>query len=265
MSNRIGMALALMAGAATAHAGISFTGAALTENFDTMPNSPLGTFSSPWSFTAGTQAAVPGLATWDGVKHAGTGTSNMAFIVDDGTSNTGGLRSAGVIGNSDRALGGLSSGTNQGGWGVAITNNSGFAISSFTLAFDQEQYRTANGSTAVVNTSAFAYGYTGIAGLTDTNYLTNAGMIPASAGDLVSNAPTASAVVALVVTPRSVTITGLNVAVGDKIYVRWQDADNFGSDATLTIDNVNFTATPTPGSLALLGLSAAFGARRRRS
>lgn len=248
--------MALIAG--TASAQVSFTGSAYTENFDSLVGQ-----SGAFSATVGTQAAIPGLSTWQGAKIGGTGTAAMNMVVDAGGANSGALYSYGVASDPDRALGSLASGSNVPAFGVEIVNNASFNISEFTISFDSEAWRS---STTNTNVLAFAWGLSG-GTITSTNFLSSTDMTALISGNVVGPAPvtTNGALNPPTVTAVSVTITGVDIAPGQSIFLRWQDANETGNDAGLAVDNFSFTAIPTPGSAALLGLGGLLLARRRRA
>ncbi|MFM9959030.1 MAG: hypothetical protein ACKVZJ_13265 [Phycisphaerales bacterium] len=250
--------VALLAATGTASAQYSFTGANIVESFDGLVSA-----SSPFSASVGAQATVPGLV-WSGAKIAGTGSTNMPYNVDNGGLNTGGLYNYGLTGNTDRALGAIASASNTAAFGVFFTNNSGAAVTEFTLSFNGEQYRS---STSTQNVLTFAWGTSTTAGVTDSNFLSSPALTAATNGDIVGQPPVAANGVLNppVVTNRSVTISGLNVLPGGKIYVRWSDFNDVGNDAGLAIDNLTFSAVPTPGATALLGLAGIAALRRRRA
>lgn len=246
--------------AAVAGAQVSFTGLALTEDFNSLASA-----TSPFSATVGTQAAIPGLSTWRGAKIAGSGATAMPWVTDDGTSNTGGLRNSGATSASDRALGSLGSGSNTPAFGVEIVNNAANAIDSFVLTFSGEQYRS---STSIANVLTFAYGFSG-GTATSSNFLSSASLTNDATGNVLGQAAVASNGIispAANLGSYTVTISNINVPVGGSIFFRWQDVDNTGSDASLAIDDLRFTATtvPTPGSAALLALGGLLAVRRRR-
>lgn len=254
---------------ASAFAAQSYTGTTYSENFDTLPITPAT--QGVWSATIGVQANVPGLTagTWQGAKIGGTGTALMNLVVDSGTSNSGAIFSYGTSSAStERALGALASGTNIAGFGIAITNNSSDALSEFTIAFNGEAWRSSTSSTGTPNVLAFAWGLSSTVGLDETNFLTSALMSVNTAGDIVGPTPVAAnaALNPPTVTGYSVTINGLNIAVGETIFLRWQDVNDQGNDAGLAIDDFSFNAVavPAPGATALLGLGGLLAARRRR-
>lgn len=251
--------IALLAVTGAANAQYSYTGSTITEDFDGLLNA-----ASPFDAagTVGVQSNVPGVA-WVGTKIAGTGATAMPYVSDNGTSNSGGIRNHATTGNQiDRALGSLASGSNTPAFGVAITNNSGAPITEFTIRFNSEQYRS---STSNQNFLTFAWGTS--ASATDSDFLTSAGMTANVLGDVIGDNPvTANGVI----DPPSVrnylvNITGLNVAPGARIYLRWSDFNDVGNDAALAIDDFSFAAVPTPGATALLGLAGLAGLRRRRA
>lgn len=253
--------------AAAASGAVSYTGGVYAENFDGQGSASVAT---PFSNTTGVQVGVPGVSGWEATRWAGSSSSAMPYNTSAGTNNGGGIHNVGLAQDADRALGGLASGTQQPAFGVAITNDGTDAIDSFTVTLDQEEWRRANGSTAVVNTTSFAWGLSTTAGLDATNFLTSALMTADAQGDLVSQAPVATSGDANLNTPLatviSFTISGIDLPVGQTLFLRWQDPDNFGSDSTLAVDNFQFRATfvPTPGAAALLGLGGLLVARRRR-
>jgi len=251
--------IALLALTGAANAQYSFTGSTITENFDGLVSA-----ASPFSATVGVQATVPGLV-WVGTKIAGTGTSAMPYTTDNvGSGNSGGIYNYGLAtGGTDRALGSLASGSNTPAFGVAIVNNSGSAITEFTLSFNSEQYRS---STTSQNFLTFAWGTSATA--SDSDFLTNASLTGNVLGDVIGDNPVAAnggLVPNISIRSYSVTISGLNVGIGDRIYIRWSDFNDFGNDAGLAIDDLSFSAVPTPGATALLGLAGLAGLRRRRA
>lgn len=58
--------------------------------------------------------------------------------------------------------------------------------------------------------------------------------------------------------PVSATITGVNWAPGETLFIRWNDFDDVGTDAGIAIDNLTMIATvPEPSCGLLLGLGVA--------
>jgi len=253
--------LAVCAGLATpALATLTYTGGTIMENFDSLPTTnTTGAFSN----VVGTQSPVPGLVTWSGTKNAGTGATASTFIADNGTSNSGALFSYGQTGNTDRALGALASGSNAMTFGVDIVNNSGLTWADVTITFTKEQYRS---STSTQNVLSFAYGLSG-GTATGSNFLTDTSLAPLATGNVVGDAPVATngRLDPISTAPVSFTITGVNWAPGQTLFIRWSDFNDIGNDAGLAIDDFSLTGVPSPGSVALVGLAGLAAIRRRRA
>lgn len=256
--------LGLFAVAGSANAVFVYTGGTMSENFDGITSATINNFLSP---TVGVQTAVTG-STFEATKVAGSGTTGMNFIADAGASNSGALRSLGAAGSGERALGTLASGTNTPGVGVEIRNGTGLSITSMTISFTQENWRS---STSSVNTIAAAWGRTG-GGMTSADFITSAAMTAETNLDLVGPAPVATngpldGNDPLNQALRTHTFTfNTPLAAGDSLFVRWNDFDNVGSDAALALDNltVSAVAVPEPATMAALGLGIAALLRRRK-
>lgn len=235
---------------------ISSPGTAYTQNFDGLPSSGTGLsqsggiFSSGWSFLEGGSNAN---ATYD----AGTGSSS--------TGNTYSFGVAGTNAVTDRAFGMLQSGSLTSILGFKFTNNTGSTITSMTIGYTGEVWRLASSAdnlavsyqTSNVALNA-ASGWTTISGLAFTTPATGT----AAAVDGNNNA------YRTVISP--VTITGLSIANGTTVTIRWVDATG-SSSAGMGIDDFTITCygnctTPTltgaaqsaavcPGSSALINLT----------
>jgi hypothetical protein len=237
------------------------------------------TVSGAFSATIGVQAAIPagstGASGWDGAKIAGTGTGNMNFVVDNGNSNSGALYSYGSTASGitpfdpERALGAVASGTNTGAFGVEIVNNTGAAIDAVSISYTGEYWRSSTSSSGTPNTLTFGY-EVGASG--STGYLTSATALASAALNLPGPVPVAvngplNGNDPLNQLPRAGMLTGLNLANGQSLYIRWQDFNDQGNDAGLAVDNLKLTVIPEPGSLtliALAGLVLAAAGRRMR-
>lgn len=249
----------------------------VSQNFDALApltgtGSPTATLASPFSATTGVQAAITNLnvanATWSATRVSGTGTVAVPFFADNGSGGSGGIYSYGTsLSDANRALGSVASGTNIPAFGVEIVNTSSVTLNSFTFSFDAQEWRKANGSTAVVNSLAFAYGFTGLGTATSANYLTDSSLIPLASGNVVGTSPitTSPFIVFTALGTVNVSVSGLNVAPGQSIFLRWQDTNDLSNDAGLAIDNFSFSAIPTPGTASLMVLGGLLAARRRRA
>jgi hypothetical protein len=205
----------------------------VTQNFDGLPSSGAGLsqsgsiFSSGWSFLEGSTNAN---ATYD----AGTGSSNAG--------NTYSFGIAGVNAVTDRSFGMLQSGSLTSILGFKFTNNTGTTVTSLTIGYTGEVWRL---STAADNL-ACSYQLAGVALNAASGWTTVAG--------LAFNTPSTGTAAAvdgnasgnrIVITP--VTITGLSIATGTTVTLRWVDA-TAASSAGMGIDD--FTITLVSGCTA---------------
>ncbi|KQS89293.1 T9SS type A sorting domain-containing protein [Chryseobacterium sp. Leaf394] len=225
--------LALIGLASLAFGQISLTtvGTAVTQDFDGM-----GT-TLPSGFSA--------------YRASGSGTigQSLSPVVDNGSANSGGIYSVGATSSTDRALGSLASGSTVPTYGAQISNNTGVTISELAISFTEEQWRT--GSSATANeVVAFSYS-TNATGVDDTSAV----WTPVTSGDLTeiltssTNAAAVNGNLPANQLAKSFSITGLSVANGGSVWIRWADEDNFGSDCMLAVDNLSVTAQT--GSLAV--------------
>ena len=79
-------------------------------------------------------------------------------------------------------------------------------------------------------------------------------MTSGTAGALDGNAAANSATV-------SFTLSNLNLANGDYIFLRWRDVNNTGTDSALAIDDLNIclTAVPEASTMAAIGAIGLIG------
>lgn len=246
---KVACVLGVVCVAASVHAtpvNITATSSQYSQSFDSLPSSGLtnswandSTLPS-WFLYASSGSAVPTVA-------AGTGSVNNGYFYSFGSSA------------SDRALGGTGSGGTYfgspasgavAGWiAVALINNSGIAIPSFTVNFDGEQWR--NGGNTSKQTMVMQYGFG--SSFSSVSWV-NAG----SAFDFTSPIASSSAAAldgnaaANRVANLGGTITA-NWAAGSTLWFRWIENNDVGNDHGLAIDNFAFVAAvPEPVTLCLL-------------
>lgn len=237
---------AVLALGTVASGQINYAGGTYAENFNTLPTTnQTGIFSS----TIGTVAAVPGLAGWSAAKVAGSGTALLPLNANNGSANGGALYSYGVDGDTERALGALGSGTVAYGFGTEIVNQTGGTVTSVTISFTAEFWRS---STGAQNLLTFAYGLGGVGGVNATNFITSTAMVTEPLLDVVGPLPVATNTALngndpLNQTAVSFTINGLSWAPGGSLFLRWVDVDNTGADAGLAIDNFSLSGVVSTG------------------
>ncbi len=213
-----------------------------SQNFDTLQNTPLN--STP-AFVNNTTIA--------GLYAAQSNGTLSTYRVGDGSSNAGALYSFGVTGNTDRALGSVSSGTPQTlSYGFRFLNTGTDTISSFTVSYTGEQWRTGGG---VTQAQALAFSYSvGATAIDATGYT------PVSGLDFsVTDTGTAAAGVTAPIRTATIsqTVTA-PVSPGQEVWVRFQDINDVGSDHGLAVDDFNIgfsTVIPETNTFGLLALA----------
>jgi hypothetical protein len=200
--------------------------------------------------TTGTFTQLP--AGW-AISETGTSTdANGSYRSGPGSSTTRDTYSFGTTNNDDdRALGSLTS-TNMTSIivGSTFTNNIGSAITSIAISYKGEQWR--NGGSGTAGKLSFSYSL-------DATSLNTGTWTPITALDFLSPITTGSAVQligndAVNSTSKLVTITGLNIAVAAKIWIRWENANASGgsTDDGIAIDDVSVTPNPATAPVRLV-------------
>ncbi|MCD6018003.1 MAG: hypothetical protein K0S53_1124 [Bacteroidetes bacterium] len=204
-------------------------GTPYTQNFDAL------------SSTATTTNNVLAINGWSLTETGGGVRDNEQYAVDNGGSSTGDAYSYGVAGNSDRAFGGLQSGTLIPLIGAAFTNTTGATITTLSFSYMGEQWRIGNTAAARDDRLNFEYS-------TSASDLATGTYTAVAAGNIISPIKTAASASALNGNLAanqiavSFTITGLSIADGATFWIRWTDLNASGADDGLSIDD--FTLTP---------------------
>jgi uncharacterized protein len=199
-------------------------GSAYTQDFDTLASS-------------GTSGTVP--TGWD-FAESGTN-ANTTYTAGTGSGNAGDTYSFGASGSSERAFGGLLSGSLVPTIGAQFTNNTGGTITSLAVSYTGEQWRL--GAAGREDRLDFQYSLNATSltsgTWTDVDALDFIGPITSgTAGALDGNA--ASNRVAL-----SATIAGLDIPAGASFWIRWSDFNAAGSDDGLAVDDFSITPLGT--------------------
>lgn len=219
-----------LAGAPSAFAQVSLTtvGTPVLQDFNTLA-------------ATGTSSTVP-----TGWAFAETGTNaNTTYTAGTGSANGGDTYSFGTA--ADRAFGGLQSGSLISTVGAQLQNNTGGVLTGLQIAYRGEQWRL--GAASRVDRLDFEYSTdatsltTGVWTPVDTlDFIAPVTALPTGAldGNLAANATAVSA-----------GITGLTVAAGGTIWIRWTDFNATGADDGLAIDDVSITPQGVGGSLSV--------------
>ncbi|WP_165761290.1 cadherin-like beta sandwich domain-containing protein [Niastella koreensis] len=222
-----------------AQISINTTGTAVTENFDGMGSS--ATAALPTGFKIGPDWTLGATAT---VLAAGT--TGTGVLSSSSGGNVYNFANGVTATATDRAPGFLNSGsfTSPRSIMLAVTNNTGSTITSLTISFDYEKYRSGSrqwdwnffhGNTSTAATAATAG---------DQSYVADAN------NTTVLNPPTTIS--------KAVTLAGLSITTGSVYYFRWTLTGSGGSSngQALGIDNVSITANGTDATLFGLALNS---------
>lgn len=232
-------------------AGIILTSSvpSYSQNFDTLANS------------GATGTALP--SGWL-ISESG-GAANSSYGVGTGSLTTGNTYSFGLAGDTDRALGGLQTGTLIPLFGVSFQNGGTTSILDFTITYVGEQWRV--GAVSRLDRLDFQFSKDATSLTTGTwsdlnslDFARSGGVaVGAVNGNLAANRQSLTSV-----------LTDANLSVGDSLWIRWQDFDATGFDDGLAIDDfqvtANFapTAVPEPTTGVLLGAISLLAWRLRR-
>ncbi|OPZ11997.1 MAG: Extracellular ribonuclease precursor [Alphaproteobacteria bacterium ADurb.BinA280] len=200
---------------------IALDGSGNPENFDTLASS-------------GTSTVLPSgwyLSELDD-------NANTSYTAGDGTTPSGDTYSFGATGSSERALGGLMSGSLVPIFGARIQNTSGSSFSDLPLQYVGEQWRL--GTAGRQDRLDFQYSLNAAsvsdaaATWIDANSLDFVAPVSAGAlGALNGNAPANRLAI-------SGTLTGINLAPGATLWIRWLDFAATSADDGLAIDDLSF-------------------------
>ena len=202
-------------------------GVAYTQNFDTLAS-------------AGTSSSVP--TGWDFVEALAN--ANTTYTAGTGSGNAGDTYSFGAAASTERAFGGLQSGTLNPTIGASFTNNTGTTISALVISYMGEQWRL--GAVGRVDRLDFQISTdaTNLATGTWTDVNTLDFTAPVTAGTLGA----LNGNVAPNRTPVGATIAGLSISDGATFFIRWTDLNAAGADDGLAVDD--FSLTPDIGDAA---------------
>ncbi len=217
-----------------AQISISTLGSPYTQDFNTLA-------------VTGTSSTVP--AGWFFIE---TGTSpNTTYAASHGGSSTGNTYSFGALDSTDRALGGLQSGSVIPTFGAQFVNNTGRTIRSLDISYTGEQWRLGGigrGSDRI----DFQYSLDAASLLTGT-------WIDVDVLDFASPNTTTIGVrldgnLSENRTALNNFIEGVNIPNGSTFWIRWTDFNVTNSDDGLAVDDFSLTASaPTAAAVSVSG------------
>lgn len=211
-------------------------GSAYAQNFNTLSN------------TAGSTTNNLTITGWFMTESGGGARDNEQYAVDTGASNTGDTYSYGAAANTERALGGLRTGTLIPLFGACFTNNTGNTITSLNINYTGEQWRL--GTEARTDTLNFEYSTNATDLVTGTwtarpalNFVTPVTVtVGAKDGNAAANR-----------TALSNSIPSLSIANGATFWIRWTDTDASGADDGLAVDDFELTPLNVTAATVTLG------------
>jgi hypothetical protein len=210
-----------------------------SENFDTLDQTGVSS-TTPVAWT-----------------RAESGTNaNTTYTANNGSSTTGDTYSYGTIGSSDRALGGLRTSTPSlvPTVGAFFRNDTGSTINTLQIAYTGEEWRL--GSAGRTDQLDFQYS-------TNATSLTTGTWTDVNALDFTTpNTTTTGAKDGNNVANRTAisnTITGLTLAPGATVWIRWTDLDVSGADDGLAVDDFSITAGINTPALSINDVTLAEG------
>lgn len=215
-------------------------GASYNQHFDGLPAT--GSFSLTGKGPLALSAApinASNLTGWQLWMMDGSNT-NASFATGTGSSTGNGVYSLGNSGTAERALGSLSSGTGIYAFGLILTNQTGSLLNSFTIGFTAEQWR--KGGSTNPNTWTFHYKTGNISDLNEDSlreesHLNFGSVNTSSSGSsLNGNLPANQQNI-------SFTVSGISWRDGEQLLLRWDDADETGSDDIMAMDDFAFSAS----------------------
>ncbi len=234
LSRRLALGALLLFGFGSAHAqcvSLTAVNIASTQNFDTLALS-------------GTSSTLP--TGWS-IAEAGTN-ANTTYTAGTGSGNSGDTYSFGAAASSERALGGLLSGSLTPTFGACFTNNTGGAINSVDIAYTGEQWRL--GTAARTDQIDFQYSLNAT-NLTSGSWSDDNTLDFTTPTTVTTGAKDGNAAANRTAISSTVALTS-PVANGATIWIRWTDFNASGADDGLSIDDFSLTAraggggTPPP-------------------
>jgi Ca2+-binding RTX toxin-like protein len=206
-----------------------------------------GTVSQDFNTLAPTGSDTVMPIGWEFVE-SGTN-ANTTYTADDGSLSAGNTYSYGPSGNVDRALGALQSGALVPLIGVGLSNGGPVRITQVDVTYGGEQWRLGTDVSRVdrldaeysTNASSLTTGtWTAVDGLDFTAPVTTGGPIKID-GNGVGRTIVAGS------------ISGLNLATGQAVWIRWVDLNATGADDGLAVDD--FSATAVGPACTITGTS----------
>lgn len=192
-----------------------------------------GTLSGWYAYTSGGSSVAAGSAMKVNRSNGISSPVPLYIFRDSATSSDVAFGTANYDGNSSGA------GTGYIAYGFAVTNNTGRALTSFTVDYSAENWGSNSQGGNDPLTVSYSVGATGVSEAAGTwNAISTLTTITGSTTN------TADGSVTYTITQPSVTTVELATAwqPGQTLFVRWKDVNRSGNDRGTGIDNVGFAA-----------------------
>ncbi len=211
----------------------------VTENFNAIGSTGTASLPSGWKMTAAGAGTTAGWAAVANVTATTQGASS-------GSPATGGRYNWGNgTTTSDRAVGFMTSGSYSSPNAVMAhyVNNTGATVVDLAISFDIERYR--------INSAAASVTF-----FTSTDGITWTARTAGDSGAFTTGTSAYNFTTGTVVS-KSFNITGLSIANGTPIYLKWNFDTTGGSSQGLGLDNVSITATgaTAPAAPTITGIT----------
>ena len=192
----------------------------------------LGTSSSA-GVTGGNLATIhPSLSGWFFSENGSN--ANTTITAGNGSAAAGDTYNFGLAANADRTLGGLQTGTLNPAFGFYFTNSTGYTLTAISISYTGKTWRVATANRSDQIDFQFSTSATTLTNGTwsDLNTLdyTNPGQSVGNGSVQHSSLVSGN-------------ITGLSIAQGSTLFIRWTDYDASGADDGMGIDDLTITVT----------------------
>lgn len=168
--------------------------------------------------------------------------ANSYYNISTGSNTAGNTYSFGASGNSERAFGGLFSGSLNPTIGANFTNNTGSTLTSIAISYTGELWRCGAVTRQdtikfQLSTDASSLSSGSWASFQELNFMTPSDTFATGAKNGNAN-PYQTTI--------SHTVTGISISNGNSFWIRWLDANASGSDDGLSVDDFSMTIPSTP-------------------
>jgi hypothetical protein len=171
--------------------------------------------------------------------------ANTTYTAGNGSNNAGDTYSFGSTGSSDRAFGGLLTGSLTPTIGAKFYNNTGSTITQLPISYTGEMWRL--GNSGRYDTISFQYSLNATSLTTGTWIDVNE--LDFYTPDTSGTAGQRNGNNSQYRTNKSFTISGLNIPNGSYFWIRWIDYNASGSDDGLAVDDFSIDESSLPVQL----------------